>query len=254
MPKLGLQLYSLRDLSSKDFIGTLRKVADIGYEGIEFAGYGGLSARQLKSVLDDLGLQPVSSHVQLVELESNLDAVMEYGQELGLQYVVCPFISEDRRRNIKDYRKVFESLNRIGEKVTEAGLKFAYHNHAFEFEKQDGAYILDMLYEATNRRYVGAELDVYWIEYAGESAVDYIHKYADRSGLIHVKDMTHDEERFFAEVGYGRMDIPRMLDAAAEGGITWYLVEQDQSRRDPLESVKMSFQYLSNFLSTRSSK
>ncbi|QSO46493.1 sugar phosphate isomerase/epimerase family protein [Alicyclobacillus mengziensis] len=244
MPKLGLQLYSLRDLAKDDFLGTLKQVADIGYDGVEFAGYGGLSAQELRRVVGDLGLEPVSSHVQLSELESNLRQVIEYGQELGLSYVVCPYLPEDKRQTLDDYRRLADTMNQIGQEISQAGMTLAYHNHAFEFVRFENQYALDALYALTDKRYVQAELDIYWVEYAGQSALEYVERYADRSGLLHVKDMTKDDERFFAEVGTGRLDIPSILSTAKAGGIEWYLVEQDVIRRDPLESVTMSYRYL----------
>lgn len=248
MPKLGLQLYTLRELMSEDFIGTLEKVSSIGYQGVEFAGYGGLSASELRKVLSDLGLEAVSSHVQLPDLETNLDNVLEYAQELGLNYVVCPFLHEDRRRNADDYRRLADSFNQIGETCSEAGIKFCYHNHAFEFTKLDTQFALDALYNWTNPSFVQAELDMYWIEYANQSAVEYLNKYTDRVDLLHVKDMTDDEERFFTEVGSGQLDIPKILAAAESANVQWYLVEQDKCRRDSLESVTMSYQYLSRII------
>jgi sugar phosphate isomerase/epimerase len=244
MPKLGLQLYSLRDLAQEDFVGTLKKVANIGYDGVEFAGYGGLSAKELKRVVADLGLEPVSSHVPLSDLESNLGRVIEYGQELGLSNIVCPYLPEEKRQTRDDYHRLAETMNQIGQDVALSGMKLAYHNHAFEFVKFDNQYALDILYALTEEQYVQAELDIYWVEYAGESAVDYVSRYAPRSGLLHVKDMTKDDERFFAEVGTGRLDIPSILAAAKSGGVEWYLVEQDVARRDALESVTMSYDYL----------
>lgn len=246
MPKLGLQLYSLRDLAQDDFVGTLKKVADIGYDGVEFAGYGGLSAQELRRVTGDLGLEPVSSHVQLSDLESNLGQVIEYGQELGLSYVVCPYFPEDKRQTLDDYRRLADTMNQIGQEISRAGMSLAYHNHAFEFVQFDNQYALDALYALTDARFVQAELDIYWVAYAGLSALEYVERYADRSGLLHVKDMTKDDERFFAEVGTGRLDIPSILRTAKAGGVKWYLVEQDVTRRDPLESVTMSYRYLLN--------
>ncbi|UOF88730.1 sugar phosphate isomerase/epimerase [Fodinisporobacter ferrooxydans] len=245
MPKLGLQLYTLRDLLKEDFIGTLRKVSKIGYEGVEFAGYGDMSIRELRRAVDDLGLTPVSNHVPLAHLETKLDIVIEEAKELGISYIVCPFIAEDRRKDANDYRKLAALFNQVGEKLAQEGLKFAYHNHAFEFVKFNEQYALDALYQWTDLQFVQAELDVYWIEYAGESAVEYIKKYANRTELLHVKDMTNDDERFFAEVGSGCLNIPGILETAQASNILWYLVEQDVSRRNPLESVEMSYRYLS---------
>jgi sugar phosphate isomerase/epimerase len=245
MPKLGLQLYTLRDLAQEDFVGTLAKVAEIGYEGIEFAGYGGLSAKEIHKVIEDLGLTPVSNHVEFAELENNLDFVIEDAAVLGLSYIVCPYVPQERRTNAEDYQKLAKLFSEIGAKCAQAGLKFAYHNHAFEFKKFGDLYALDCLYNWTDAKLVQAELDIYWIEFAGESASKYIERYQDRCELLHVKDMTDDSERYFTEVGSGCLDIPSILSTAQKGNVEWFLVEQDVCRRDPVESVTMSFRYLS---------
>ncbi|QQE80522.1 sugar phosphate isomerase/epimerase [Alicyclobacillus sp. SO9] len=244
MAKLGLQLYTLRDMMEQDFTGVLKKVSDIGYQGVEFAGYGGLSATELRKVIDDLGLEGVSSHVQLHELENNLDKVLEDAQELGLSYIVCPVLPETMREGADNYRKLAGLFEQVGDKAARVGIKFAYHNHAFEFTELDGQFALDALYAWTDPKLVQAELDIYWIEYAGQSAAQYIKRYAERTELLHVKDMTNDDERFFAEVGTGQLDIPSILSAAQAAKVEWYLVEQDISRRDPLESIQISYRYL----------
>ena len=252
VPKTGLQVYTLRALMNDDFVGTLQKVAEIGYEGVEFAGYGGLPAKELANVVQSLGLIPVSSHVPLQQLESNLDETLEYAVNLGLQHVVCPYLPEERR-TADDYRRLADLFDRVGQRCAQSGIRFAYHNHAFEFERLGEQYALDCLYDWTDPQWVQAELDVYWVEFAGERASDYVRKYAQRCQLLHIKDMTNDDERFYAEVGYGRLDIPGIVSAAVASDVDWFMVEQDVCRRPPLESVTMSFRYLTELARTESS-
>ncbi|GGI97832.1 sugar phosphate isomerase [Alicyclobacillus cellulosilyticus] len=248
MPKVGVQLYTLRDVLQDDFAGTLRKVAEMGFDGVEFAGYGGYTAPQLRALCDELGLEPVSSHVPLDVLESKLDEALAYAKELGLRHIACPWSPPERRNSRAAYQALADSLNRIGTACHEAGILFSYHNHAFEFDTFDGEYGLDLLLQWTQPSFVGAELDMYWVEYAGESAKAYLRKYAGRCRFLHVKDMAADEQRSFAEVGSGSLDVPGILEVAAETGVEWLIIEQDVCQQPPLDSVRQSYAYVSRLL------
>ncbi len=242
---VGLQLYTLREMAVNNFVDVLQKVAKIGYQGVEFAGYGGLPIHELKHVLTELGLQPVSSHISFDDLIKD-DAPLEEAVSLGLSYVICPWLPDFRRENIDDYRIIAEELKIIAAKYARHGIAVGYHHHAFEFEKytKEGWSGLEViLNEAPNLQ---AELDVYWLEYAGKSAIDYIARYAGRCDVIHIKDMADDEDRSFAEVGAGTMNIPAIIEAASHSGTKWLFVEQDVCKKDPLQSVTESFEYLKN--------
>jgi sugar phosphate isomerase/epimerase len=241
---IALQMYTLREETARDFVGTLRKVAEIGYAGVEFAGTGGLTAQELQRLLDDLGLRPAGSHTGLDELERNLNAALDFSQAIGNSVIVCPYLPENRRRSADAYRAVAELLNRVGGACREHGLQLCYHNHDFEFQQFDGQYGLDILLGATDRELVELELDTYWVKKAGEDPVAYIRKYAGRCPLIHLKDMAADEKGSFAEVGEGTMDWPAIFAAAEPAGARWYIVEQDTCRRPPLESVAISLRNL----------
>lgn len=236
---VSLQLFTLRNESQHDFTGTLKKVADIGYKGVEFAGYGNLSAGELKKNLDKFHLKASGSHVGMDQLESSLDSVIEYNIEIGNKYIVCPCANYNSKQ---DFLDMTVKLNKIGQKCKDKGLQLCYHNHAHEFKVYDGTYGLDILYSETDPDLVKAEFDVYWIQYAGINPVDYIKKHRDRCELIHLKDMAKD--RTFAEVGNGTMDIKSIIETSKECGAKCFIVEQDECKRPPFESVKMSFDYL----------
>ncbi|QHZ53452.1 sugar phosphate isomerase/epimerase [Paenibacillus larvae subsp. larvae] len=129
-------MYTLRDVMEEDFVGTLKKVAEIGYEGVEFAGYGGLS-KGLREVLEDTGLKSVGSHVSLEMLRDSLDEVIEMNKTIGTRYVVCPYLGDDCR-NTGQMDKVAGILTRSGEELAKHGIGFGYHNHSFEFEIKVG--------------------------------------------------------------------------------------------------------------------
>jgi sugar phosphate isomerase/epimerase len=241
---IALQMYTLRNESARDFAGTLREVAEIGYAGVEFAGTGGLSAAELRGLLDDLNLRAAGSHTGLDALEGDLNAALDFTQAIGSEFVVCPYLPEERRRTADDYRALAETLNRAGAACKQRGLQLCYHNHAFEFQRFDGQYALDILYSATDPDLVKGELDTYWIQKGGADPAAYIRQYAGRCPLIHLKDMAADDTQSFAEVGQGTLDWPAIFAAAEAGGARWYIVEQDVCPGPPLESVALSLRNL----------
>lgn len=238
---IGVQMYTLREETSKDFIGTLEKVAEIGYKGVEFAGYGGLSAAELKANLDRLGLTAISSHVSKDRLQNNLEEEIEFNLAIGSKYIVFPYI---KYKDKEDYLEAAKFYNEVGQKCKEKGLEFLYHNHDFEFDLFDGEHALDILFNETDKEFMKAELDTYWVKYAGVDPIEYMGKYSGRCPLVHIKDMAGDESRAFTEIGNGIIDIKAIVEAAKEGGATWAIVEQDVCQRPPLQSIKISFENL----------
>jgi sugar phosphate isomerase/epimerase len=241
---IALQMYTVRNEAKEDFVGTLQKVAALGYKGIELAGTYGHTAQGLRGILDDLNLEVAGSHVSIDELNTNLTAALDYNAELRNDTIVCPWLPEHMRRSAADYSKVAEFLTEVGEECQEQGMELCYHNHAFEFEKFNGEYALDMLFRESYSDLVKSELDTYWVEYGGESAVEYIRKYADRLPLVHLKDMAADEKRSFAEVGEGTLDFHAIIHACREAGVDWLIVEQDACQRPPFESIEISLNNL----------
>lgn len=240
---IALQLYTLREETSKDFIGTLKKVSDLGYKGVEFAGFGGFKASELKGHLDALGLKAAGAHINVDELKNNLQQVIEYNVQLGNKYIVCPWAAYE---NKEDYIKMAEFLSEIGEKIKEAGLQLCYHNHAHEFKSFEGYYGLDILYNRVEKELLKAEVDTYWVAYAGLNPVDYLKKYSGRTPLVHLKDMENNDKRDFAEIGTGILDIKAIAEQAEKNGAEWLIVEQDVCKRKPLDSVRISINNLRN--------
>ncbi len=243
---IGIQLYSVKDETEKDFKNALRKVSNIGYEGVEFAGYGGLKSFELKALLEDLGLKVCGSHVALDELTENIEGVIEYNLEIGNPYIICPWASYNNR---EDFIRMAYKLNSIGEKCKQSGLKFAYHNHAHEFEKFQGEYGLDILYKETKADLVKAEIDTYWVKYAGIDPVKYVEKHAGRCELIHIKDMeVTDKEMKSTEAGNGIMDIKSIINESEKQEAKWLIVEQEHFSRPSLESIEISYKYLKSLV------
>ena len=141
---VGIQLYTLRDLMKDDFKGTIKKVADIGYDAVEFAGYGGLSAKEMALLLNDLGLKVAGTHEGFGNLEKDIDAIIDYQSEIGNKFIVCPSMpGEWREKGADGFREFGERLSKIGEKTSAAGIQLCYHNHSFEFKKEKGKYLIE---------------------------------------------------------------------------------------------------------------
>ncbi|MGF6952105.1 sugar phosphate isomerase/epimerase [Neobacillus sp. B4I6] len=241
---VAVQMYTLREESAQDFAGTLKKVAELGFDGVEFAGYGGLPAKEVKVLLDELGLQAAASHVPLEQLENNLAGVIEDQKILGSKYVVCPYIMPDSRSE-DDYKALISLLDKVGETCRQEGITLCYHNHDFELNRMsDGRTALEAIFDDTKADNVHTELDVYWLTKAGEKPVEWINRYQKRTPLIHLKDMTTDGEQFFAELGTGGVDLDAILHMGEEAGVQWWVVEQDLSRHTPFESIEISINYL----------
>jgi sugar phosphate isomerase/epimerase len=241
---IALQLYTVREEAKADFIGTLRRVAEIGYPAVQLAGYGDLSATQLKRVLDDLNLTVAGAHIGLERLEQALDEEIDYNAVLGNQDIICPILPAPRRQAASDYHQAAQALAAIGRRCRERGARFSYHNHAFEFERPaggDGRFGIEILLDESAGEVVW-EPDVYWIAAGSQSPADWLSRYAGRCPLIHLKDMTPGPEPTFAEVGEGVIDFKPIFAATADA--EWYVVEQDRCTRPPLESAALSLKHL----------
>lgn len=243
-PTIAVQMYTLRDMAARDMIGTLRQVKQIGYEGVELAGYGDASPDQLAEAISELGLKVVGAHVGFGALQEDLGGVVAEQARMGNTHLVCPSIPGPRR-NAEGYREFAGELESIASEASGAGVTLCYHNHDFELRDVfDGVMGLDILYQSSDPRLVQAEIDTFWIQKGGSDPAAYIRQHAGRAPLIHVKDMTNDERATFAEVGTGTLDWPSIFEAAEAGGARAYIVEQDICPGDPLDSIRISLENL----------
>jgi sugar phosphate isomerase/epimerase len=238
---VALQLYTVREDAARDFVGTLDQVAAIGYVGVELAGYGPLTPAELRAKLDALGLTVAGSHVALVRLENELDAVIAECRTLQCPTVVCPVLPAERRTE-EGFRQLAVSLNAIGRTVTASGLELCYHNHSFEFETEiEGVAAYDWLMANTDPALVHIEMDAFWLQKAERDPAAYIEKYSGRVPLTHLKDMTADAAQTFAPVGTGSVDFAPLFAAAERGGVQWYIVEQDRAEGSAIEAARTSW-------------
>jgi sugar phosphate isomerase/epimerase len=241
---IGLQMFTLREECAKDFKGVLREVAGMGYEGVEFAGYGGLPAGELKQLLQELNLTAIGSHVSYQNLKDNLDNELSYLQTLGAKYIVCPYISPEER---KDWERHFLFFESVAKQAAARGLIFAYHNHAFEFELKVGELsVFDALYKTIATELAEVEMDIGWVQFVGQDPLAYITKYSGRLPLLHLKDFRYGDDGGIdtLELGRGIIDLPNVIKAASDAGTKWLIVEQDKCQNPPLECVATSIQWL----------
>lgn len=243
---IGVQLYTLRDLTAKGFARTVNAVAKLGYSSVELAGYGDLKTPgEVKKALDDAGLKAPAGHWAIDVLEKEAERIKDEAQLLGVQTVVVPYLAEERRKDADGYKRTAELLNEIGNAFHGVGIELGYHNHSFEFQKFEGKYGLDILYENTMRHLVTAEIDVYWVKHGGVDPAAYIDQLGDRVRLLHLKDMGPAPEMRFAEVGTGSLDFNAILAAAEKHGVQWGMVEQDNTYdTPPLDAIRTSYENL----------
>ena len=256
---VGVQLYTVRGAMQSDFDGTLARVAKIGYQEVEFAGYFGHSAKDISALLAKNGLTSPSCHVDYNVVEKKWAEQIEVSHTIGHRFIVCPWIEEKQRVEADGYKRAAELFQKAGEQSLKAGIQFAYHNHTFEFQPSQalgGKLPYDVLL-ATDPKYVKMELDLCWISVAGKDPLEYFNKYPGRFPLVHVKDMkqlpegaegpTSSPDRempHMTEVGGGIIDWKRIFSHSEKAGIQHYFVEHDYPA-DAFASITKSYAYLS---------
>ena len=264
--KLALQLFSVREDLEKDFLGTLKKVKKIGYEGGELAGLYGKSAEEVKAAFAEADLIPISAHVAYQDLVPDIEGLVKVYNEIGCKYIVIPYLPEDYRYGTEKYPEVVEGIKKIGEVCSKYGITLLYHNHDFEFAKNEsGEYVLDALYNEVSADLLQTEIDTCWVNVAGENPCDYVRKYTGRAPIVHLKDFVgernknmykligiEEEEKKsegnfeFRPLGYGKQNVQAIVDAARDAGASWVIAEQDEPSmgKSRIECAEMSFKYM----------
>lgn len=244
---LAVQLYSLRMLPDS-FDDVLGQVAAAGYRGVETIGDHGLSIDEMQELLDKHMLQVVSTHVGLPVLEQDLDRVMAFNEAIGNQVITIPFLAEELRpKDEAGWAALGERLGKLGKRCADQGMRLLYHNHAFEMEQVNGKLMIEWMLDSTDAAYLQWEPDLAWIVRGEADPVALLQKYAGRCPRIHVKDLspagTNEEEKGFADVGYGTLDWSELLPASRAAGAEWYIVEHDLPK-DPLRTIRRSYEFL----------
>jgi sugar phosphate isomerase/epimerase len=240
---IGVQLYTVRNEMAKDFEGSLKRVAELGYKEVEFAGYYNRAAKDVRAILDRHGLVSPSAHVPLNAVQTQIEKTIETAKTIGHRFLICPYLEDKDRRSLDDYKRHAETFNKAGEACKKAGIQFGYHNHDFEFKTFDGKMAFDQLLADTDKNLVKMELDLYWAVKANQDPLAWMAKHPNRFVLFHVKEMDKTDKRGITEVGRGVIDF-KTIFAKSKGRISHYFVEQDTCPGSPFDSIKVSIDYL----------
>ncbi|RED55315.1 sugar phosphate isomerase/epimerase family protein [Cohnella lupini] len=242
-PQVGIQLYSVRDRSEKDFLGTIKEIGEIGYRNVELAGYYGHSAKEVRKALEDAGLNAPSAHVGLSvgddAIWDKLKTQVDYGLELGLKRFIVPWYPLGDNPTLADVHKMADTLAQAAKIVQDNGLQFGYHNHAFEFKPVEGKLVIDHILERVPADLLFAEFDLGWVKVAGQDPAAYVKKYAGRLPVVHAKDFKEDGTD--TEIGKGSVDWDSALAACEEAGVEYVIIEQERYDVSSLESAKLNF-------------
>ncbi len=247
---IGVQLYTVRDQAEKDLPAVLKQIAAIGYKEVElYWNVYNRPANELKRMISDNGLTAPSGHLNYEGFESKLD----YAKELGFQWVVCPMLPKSMWNSLDSFKQAADQFNKWGEKVNSLGMKFAFHNHNYEFKKFGDSTGYHALVTGTDPKLVSFEMDCYWVTQAGRDPVHMMEILGSRVRMLHLKDrkggaatsqQLDDAASHFTEVGNGSIPWQKVLQEAKKVGVEHYYVEQDKCDKPPMDSLAISYKYL----------
>ena len=257
---VGLQLYTIRDAMTADALGSLKKLSDLGYKNLELANYAdgkfyGFAPKEFKKIVSDLGMDILSSHTQVEAAGITVDNAQKMADdhaELGVKYCVQPWVNEVDR-NIESYKKMVGDWNEVGKIMKGVGIQFGYHNHNFEFENIDGVVpYYDIFMAEMDADLITMEIDLFWVNKAGQDPVEMFKKYPGRFQLFHMKDMRTRQDPFFevikddvCSVGAGVIDFKTILASKDIAGMKYLFVEDDnQGNGKTFEELEISINNL----------
>lgn len=244
--RVALQVYTIREhlKTLESFAGAMKKVSGIGYRNVELAGVGPIDVKDQKKVLDAEELTPVATHTGYGEFRDRMDEVIAKHKLLGCEYTVVPGLPREYHSE-EGLKKAAKEMSGFAARLAKAGLRLAYHNHSFEFQRFGSRVGMDILFGESDPKLVNSELDTYWVQHGGGSPVSWVRRLSGRVPLLHLKDMgINASGQFMAEVGEGNLEWPAIFAAAEKAGTQWLIVEQDTCQRPCLESIEVSFRNL----------
>jgi sugar phosphate isomerase/epimerase len=242
---IALQLYSIRNECAEDLPGTLRAVADMGYDGVEFAGYHGFEASELRGLLDDRGLRVAGTHIGIdTLLGDELEKTVAFNAELGNRFLIVPGLPAQYTDSLDAWKRTADTFNEIAARLQPHDMFTGYHNHMHEFAPVDGCVPFELFFDNTSER-VCLQPDTGNARHGGADVLPYIEKYAGRSRTVHLKEYAADNDK--ALVGEGDIDWQRCFQLSETvGGTEWYIVEQESYPCAPLEAVRVCLENLRN--------
>lgn len=255
MAKIGLQLYTVRELAKKDLMGTIRKVADAGYAGIEFDANmrDRADADALKTLMDGLDMDVVGVTVLMHQLDrQTLDDYIDYALTTGAEWLVMPWIDGDLRQDAAGYEKVGQALNGAAKRARDAGLGFQYHIHGFEFQSFGDRTGMEILLDSFNFDLIQIQVDTFWLVDAGLDLMGYTKTLLEANpgciGSFHIKDAKSLDPLKDTEAGAGLLDVPGIVDLGLDQNIPWFIVEQEAFSMPVIESITASYENLQSLL------
>ena len=251
---VGVQLYTVREQAESDLNATLAHIAMIGYNEVEtYWNVYTHPADKLRKMISDNGMTVPSGHFDYDGLATKFD----YAKTLGVNYMICPMLPKDMWTSADGFKKAADQFNKWGEQAKGMGMQFGFHNHNYEFQKFGNETGFDILTKGTDPKLVCLEMDCYWITQAGLDPVAMLKKYGSRIQLLHLKDrmsgyptsqMLGPDAEHITEVGAGTIDWKAVLETAEQTGVKHYFVERDNGKLPPFESLRVSYQNLSEMV------
>lgn len=241
--RIGVQLYTVRDLAARDLAGTLARIAEIGYRDVEFAGYHGKSPTEIRELLARYNLGAPSSHIPIATLRGDWKKALDEAKAIGHEFVTIPWLGDADRGSVDAWKRVAELFNRGGADAKAAGLRFAYHNHDFELRRIGDVVPLDLLLAETDPALVSFQMDIYWVVKAGQDPAAYFTRHPGRFSMVHAKDSAGAPDHRMVDVGAGTIDFATLLPRAVAAGVKHVFVEHDQPA-DPMGSIAASYRHL----------
>ena len=238
---IAIQLYTIRDVLAQDFVGGVRKIAEMGYMGVETAGFPGTTAKEASSLFRELGLTVTSAHAPL-PLGEKKNEILDMMGELGSKRLICPYIAPDEYRTIDLIKKTCARFNEANQVAIENGLEFGFHNHHWEFEQVEGRYAYEILLEELDST-IFFEIDTYWVKTAGLEPAPILKQLGQRVPLLHIKDGPATKNEPMTAVGAGIMNWPEIISVGREHA-EWLIVELDRCATDMMTAVQESYTYL----------
>jgi sugar phosphate isomerase/epimerase len=242
LTRIGVQLYTVRKEMEKDFEGTLRRIARLGFTEVEFAGLFGKDPKKIRQLLKELKMRAVASHIDWQRLKNDPAGAIRETKELGAKYMVLAWFPPAERKTLEQWNDWVKLLNRVGKMSFQQGIKLLYHNHEFEFVPIEGIRPFDILLKDVDRRYVGFEIDIYWLMLAGEDIFSLFSRYPKGFPLVHIKDMSKTKKEM-VDVGDGKINFGEIFAQQKKSGTKHFFVEHDNSE-NPFKTLERSFEYL----------
>jgi len=244
LERIGLALYTVRDLASRGYERMLQQVAEVGYRDVDMYIYDSRRApAQTRVMLDRAGLVCQSARVATPALYRGWDRFLDAANTLGARWITLANVSYEERIHLRDWQELAEVLNRCGESAQRRGLTLCYHNHSFELDQLEGKIPLDLLLASTQPDLVKLQMDVYWMTHGRRDPAAEIRRLGSRVATLHLKDMDSTPARGITSVGRGIIDFKAVLAAAADAGVKHYFVEED-APADPLAAIRTSYRHL----------